>query len=60
MANYNDFYRIIIIALLIMNMILSSVYIYNTRKKENYEYGINLYRNTVNKQYSNFSKNRST
>lgn len=49
--------NVIIAIILIVNMILLSIYFHNMRNEENYEYGINLYRSSVNKQYSQFCKN---
>jgi hypothetical protein len=49
-------YYIIMILIIILNIILSFVYI-NSNKIENYEYGIKLYRDTLSKQYAHFSKN---
>ncbi len=57
-----DMLNIIIIFLVLMNVILACYYIYMNNcscndNRENYEYGIKLYRDTVNKQYSQFCKN---
>ncbi len=55
-----DMLNIIIIFLVLMNVILACYYMNNCScndNRENYEYGIRLYRDTVNKQYSQFCKN---
>lgn len=55
--NRFDILNLMIVIVLLVNIILSSIYFHNMRNKENYEYGINLYRSSVNKQYSQFCKN---
>jgi len=49
--------NVIIAIILIVNMILLSIYFHNMRNEEDYEYGINLYRGALARQYAQFSKN---
>lgn len=55
----NTTLNILITFLVLINVILACFYINNSgcNERENYEYGIKLYRDTVNKQYSQFCKN---